>query len=56
MKYFFIFAIVSFLAGIAILSYARVLFMRLNLYIICNFCNFSVGYGIIDKIEKLEEK
>ena len=41
MKYFFIFAIVSFLAGIAILSYAKGAIHEIeSFYIICNFCEF----------------
>ena len=58
MKYFFlIFALLSFTVGIAILSYAKGAIHEIESFILfVIFAIFSVGYGIIDKIEKLEKK
>mgnify|MGYP001391408413 CR=1 FL=1 len=57
MKYFFIiFAILSFTLGIAILSYAKGAIHEIESFILfVIFAIFSVGYGILDKIEKLEK-
>ena len=57
MKDFFLFfAILSFLAGIAILVYTKGAIHEIKSFILfVIFAIFSVGYGIIDKIEKLEK-